>query len=495
MNTAVVRRRRGRSLALSGVLLAALVAALMIVGVRPALADSYPCQGTSDSTCVNAGYTDHGYAANSGTSWWSEDTGVECTNYVAFVEKTVNGAPTPSPDNLGNGSQWATNAGNDGFTVNNIPVVGSVARWNANADDDYVGPDGHVAYVESVGTDGSITISQDNAPSGDFSWMVIGAGSPDWPSNFIHFQDMSNDFSGSGRADLAWDQSGTLDLFTGQSNGTFDFGGSTSGIDPATWEVAGNFAGGSQDEVASYNSSSPGTLTTFQWSTSADAWQEMGQTTGLGNPSFVVVGDFLGNGKDDLAWDQSGTLYLLTGESNGKFTTDGSGTSGIDAATWEGAGYFAGDGMAQLVSYNDSGTGTLSDFQWSSSTDTFGFDANTTGIGNPSFVETGNFLGHRNGQDQLAWDQSGTLYLLTEQSNGTFTADGSGTSGIDAANWEGAGYFRGNGMAQLVSYSSSSPGTLSEFQWSSSTDTFGYVTDTTGIGSPSSSFAVVGGSP
>ena len=62
----------------------------------PALADTVLCSGASYSTCTNAGYTDHGYGANSGNSYWQIDPGHNCTNYAAYVEQTVNGAPTPS---------------------------------------------------------------------------------------------------------------------------------------------------------------------------------------------------------------------------------------------------------------------------------------------------------------------------------------------------------------------------------------------------------------
>ena len=45
--------------------------------------------------CINAGYTDHGYHAHSGATYWRADTGHNCTNYVAYVE-TLNGVARPS---------------------------------------------------------------------------------------------------------------------------------------------------------------------------------------------------------------------------------------------------------------------------------------------------------------------------------------------------------------------------------------------------------------
>ena len=44
-----------------------LVASLTtVVAASPALADTILCNGTSYSTCISAGYTDHGYGAHSG---------------------------------------------------------------------------------------------------------------------------------------------------------------------------------------------------------------------------------------------------------------------------------------------------------------------------------------------------------------------------------------------------------------------------------------------
>jgi surface antigen len=148
----------------------------------PAQADSTLCTGNSYSTCTNAGYTDHGYAANSGTSYWTMYQGHNCTNYAAYMA-SQNGAPTPS-HNLGSALDWDTQAQASGIPVNGTPAVGAIAQWEPNAG--YAGYSGHVAYVEAV-TSNSITVSEDNYASGPFTWRTITIGSVNWPSNFIHF--------------------------------------------------------------------------------------------------------------------------------------------------------------------------------------------------------------------------------------------------------------------------------------------------------------------
>jgi surface antigen len=106
---------------------------------------------------------------------------------VAYVESTVNHAPSPGYD-LGDASSWASNANAHGVQVDASPARGAAAQWNANAGG--MGASGHAAYVESISADGSITVSEDAFPSGPFRWRTISPGTSDWPSNFIHFKDL-----------------------------------------------------------------------------------------------------------------------------------------------------------------------------------------------------------------------------------------------------------------------------------------------------------------
>jgi surface antigen len=146
--------------------------------------DTMLCSGSAYTACTDGSpsYTDHGYSSHNGVSYWGSPAGHDCNNYVAYVVSTVNGT----------GRTWYYLGSNyestKGYVVNNTPAVGSVAEW----DDNYhgAGPTGHVAYVESVNADGSITISEDNYPSGPFDWRTISAGSGSWPSRFVHIGDL-----------------------------------------------------------------------------------------------------------------------------------------------------------------------------------------------------------------------------------------------------------------------------------------------------------------
>lgn len=167
---------------------AALVAVVATFFVAtPAFADTTLCSNNSYSTCTDAGYTDHGYAANSSTSYWGMYSGHNCTNYVASTLQNVNGAMAVT--GLGNAKDWATNAANKGVTVNSTPAKGAVAQWNANAGT--ASADGHVAYLEDVKADGTLVLSDDTYSAGPFRWRELSPGSSSWPSNFIHFKDIS----------------------------------------------------------------------------------------------------------------------------------------------------------------------------------------------------------------------------------------------------------------------------------------------------------------
>jgi surface antigen len=150
------------------------------------------CEGYA--ACSDAPYTTHNYQNVMNTLYWpgTGSSGVECTNYVAWVESAVYGVATPTYA-LGHATAWAANAQSHGVTVNQTPTVGSVAQWYAN--DPNIGSDGHVAIVEQVGpNDSYIVISQDNWSSDvdKYGWALILAntanqGEP-WPDNFIHFR-------------------------------------------------------------------------------------------------------------------------------------------------------------------------------------------------------------------------------------------------------------------------------------------------------------------
>ena len=61
----------------------------------------------------------------------------------------------------GNANNWASAAQADGYTVNHTPEKGAILQTSE-------GSYGHVAYVESVSSDGSVTVSEMNYSGGPF---------------------------------------------------------------------------------------------------------------------------------------------------------------------------------------------------------------------------------------------------------------------------------------------------------------------------------------
>jgi N-acetylmuramoyl-L-alanine amidase len=106
--------------------------------------------------------------------------GGNCT-WWAFERRAQLGRPIGSF--WGNASTWAMNARAAGFTVNRTPAPGAVAHWNAYQGGSYGA--GHVAIVESVNSDGSITISEMNY-LGNYNRRSERTIDPGMVSNFIH---------------------------------------------------------------------------------------------------------------------------------------------------------------------------------------------------------------------------------------------------------------------------------------------------------------------
>jgi surface antigen len=90
----------------------------------------------------------------------------QCVSYAAFKVDQAYGN-MPNWGGYGNANQWDDNARRVGIPVGGVPKVGSVGVVN---DGQY----GHVAWVESVNNDGTLTISQFNANwSGEYSKWVV----------------------------------------------------------------------------------------------------------------------------------------------------------------------------------------------------------------------------------------------------------------------------------------------------------------------------------
>lgn len=100
-----------------------------------------------------------------------------CTSWVAWALHDRNGFEIPRA--IGNASDWGIWARNNGYAVDGIPKIGSVAWWSSN----------HVAWVKSVNSDGTVTIEEYNYNwNGAYNCRNIPINSTQY--QYIHFKDM-----------------------------------------------------------------------------------------------------------------------------------------------------------------------------------------------------------------------------------------------------------------------------------------------------------------
>lgn len=308
----------------------------MAIAAGPASAGTTTlCSGGSFSTCINAGFSAHGYENHYTSSYWAAASGHNCTNYVGFM-LTQNGDSGHGA--MGNAKDWDNTIAAHpewGYTLNQVPTVGSIAQWEAN-----VGPalsEGHVAYVEGVAQTGgvtTITISEDNYPSGPFSWKKITSDSSHWPTRFLHIKDAQVSAS-------PW-QWHLRDMNTdGPASMAFSYGSYASNDHPITgdWDGNGTFTPGIVRNVNGQwqwhlrnDNSDGGAFVSFTFGSASD------------NP---IIGDWDGNGTMT-----AGITRVVNGEiqwhlknvndNGGAFTSFnfGLGTDGPITGDWDGNGTF-----------------------------------------------------------------------------------------------------------------------------------------------------------
>jgi surface antigen len=159
--------------------------------MQPALARA------DDGGYPYASYNEKG--SNPAASTWTDSSGNwyskygyayrNCTDFVAWKLATDNHFNLPG--GIGNGKDWSTWAKkhDPAYVVDNTPSKGAVAYWDM---DKY----GHVAWVQSVDDDDTITIEEYNwSTTVDKKTSYDGAYhsrtiEDSEPSGYIHFKDL-----------------------------------------------------------------------------------------------------------------------------------------------------------------------------------------------------------------------------------------------------------------------------------------------------------------
>jgi hypothetical protein len=237
------------------------------------------------------------------------------------------------------------------------------------------------------------------------------------------------DFNGDGYADLLWhDTSGNLAIW--EMNGTTILNPSSTGLGAVStaWTVAG---------VGDFNGDGMADILWRNTTTGDVAIWEMNGTTilnsnaaGVGNVatnwSVVGVGDFNGDGKADILWQNTSNGNLAIYLMNGITITSSATFANLGAYSVVGIGDFNGDGKSDILLRDGSGNVAI----WEMNGTTI-LNANSAGVGNLSSVwsvaETGDFDG--DGHSDILWrDTSGDIAIWFM--NGTTVASGAGLGTI-----------------------------------------------------------------
>jgi uncharacterized protein (TIGR03437 family) len=139
------------------------------------------------------------------------------------------------------------------------------------------------------------------------------------------------DFNGDGQVDLAWSaslngqQGGVIGILPGNGDGTFQASIDTSVVNGG-YLVVGDFNGdGRADLAATYGANGPYNTFTVLLGNGDCTFQKPVQYTLGANPEMLAVGDFNGDGRDDLAvgsnviGSQTGVMSILLSNPDGAF--------------------------------------------------------------------------------------------------------------------------------------------------------------------------------
>lgn len=434
-------------------------------------------------------------------SWWTDSSSNgysgygyayrNCTDYVAWKLQSLGVADTKTRG-LGNGNEWASRAaGRSGVTVDSTPAYGAAAVQTS-------GTYGHVAFVQSVNTDGTITVSEYNHGwplDGNYGTRTGTASALGFVS-FVHFgisasTGLSSSITGDNKADLiwyeAWSNNGQAKVIGTNSsgNGAAFSNAWFSGYAAPTWAGLGDFNGDGKTDLAWYESWNNGTLKVL-FSNGSGFSSSVTWFSGFSAPKWADVGDFTGDGKDDIAWyedwNNGGTLKVIPTNANGNGPNASiTWFSGYSAPDWADVGDLTGDGKDDIGWYeswnngslkvlvtNNSGSGVASGNVWFS------------GYSKPTWAAIGNFSGDN--KKDIAWyedwNSGGKLSVLPSNGGGfnssitwftgfakptrAFAADFNG-DGRDDIGWYEAS--QENGRLKVIPTKSDGTGTQPTITW------------------------------
>ena len=271
-----------------------------------------------------------------------------------------------------------------------------------------------------------------------------------------------DDFNGDCRSDILWRNSTSEEVYQWLMNGTTIASQGTPGGPTSDWVIqgAGDFDGDGKSDILWRNS---GTGEVYQWLMNGTTIASQG-TPGTVAPSsgWVIqgVGDFNGDGKADILWRNSTTGDVYIWQMNGT-TIASQGDLGIvsPSSGWNivGVGDFNGDGKADIL-WQNSTSGEI--YIWLMNGISIASQGEV-GVVSPSsgwvIQGVGDFDG--NGTSDILWQNttSGEVYIWLMNGT-TITNQGSPFTLSPSSGWtiQGVGDYNGDGKADILWRNSSS---------------------------------------
>ena len=341
--------------------------------------------------------------------------------------------------------EWGVNSNNDAAFVtlmaNWIKThnVAYASYWDANAGG-FNGqlssmPAVEAAYVAAFGSSAAATpVTAPASPT------------PIQPIKAAH----GVDFDGDGRSDILWYNSSTHNLQVWESG--IGLSGSKAvslgSVGSSNWSVAGvgDFDGDGRSDVLWENTSSHD----VQIWESSKGYTTTATDLGAASAALTVagVGDFDGDGKSDVLWWNAGTRTVQVWESSIGLNAAHAVTLGTVSAGWsiEGVGDFDGDGKADILWMNS----TTRDVQvWES---TKGYTTTKTDLGLVSagwnIEGVGDFDG--DGKSDILWQNASTGDVQIWESTKGYTQQSTDLGVVKGWTIVGVGDFDGDGKADIL---------------------------------------------